>query len=151
MITMAELTARAERSAGGCLEWTGATSKAGYGQVRRQGKLLYAHRLAWELSRGPIPDGQHVCHRCDNPRCFAIEHLFLGSHLENMKDMVAKGRNGFERRGERSGKAKLTEAEVQRAKARRKAGEALKDIAADLGVHPAHLSRICSGKRWSHA
>ena len=133
----------------GCVEWTGARSKAGYGQVRIRRKLHYVHRLIWESAEGPIPEGMVVCHSCDNPACFRVSHLFIGTHKENMADMAAKGRAAYVP-GEKCGKSKLTTEQVKRMKERRNSGESLKDIAADYGIHPAHLSRIVAGKRWEH-
>jgi hypothetical protein len=54
---------------------------------------VYAHRLAWEKANGPIPAGMYVCHTCDVPACVNVEHLFLGTQSDNMKDMAAKGRH----------------------------------------------------------
>lgn len=79
------------RKDNGCLEYTGATS-CGYGRVRRYGKLLLAHRYAWELAKGEIPDGMFICHKCDNPPCCNVNHLFLGTRSDNMKDAHKKGR-----------------------------------------------------------
>ena len=72
----------------GCWEWTGAKNACGYGIVK--GGL--AHRVAWGVEVGPIPSGMNVCHRCDNPACVTIDHMFLGTHIDNMYDMLAKGR-----------------------------------------------------------
>lgn len=75
----------------GCWPWTRSTF-GGYGNLRMgKGKIL-AHRHAYQLTYGPIPSGMDVCHRCDNPPCCRPDHLFLGTHAENMADMVAKGR-----------------------------------------------------------
>lgn len=65
----------------------------GYGIMRVRGKVLKTHRIAWELANGPIPDGLSVCHSCDNPPCCNVEHLFLGTHADNMADMIAKKRD----------------------------------------------------------
>lgn len=75
----------------GCWEWVSTFSK-GYGQIRMSGKYLYAHRVAYELFKGPITDGLLVCHKCDNPRCVNPEHLFLGTHRDNVVDSINKGR-----------------------------------------------------------
>jgi len=78
-----------------CWEWQGATDKDGYGRIGRGGRGAPnnpAHRVAFEISRGPIPYGLLVCHHCDNPPCCNPAHLFLGTHQDNQADKVAKGR-----------------------------------------------------------
>lgn len=80
----------------GCFLWMGMANRDGYGLAaapRRSGRSnVLAHRLAWETHRGPIPDGLHVLHRCDTPACVNVDHLFLGTPTENMRDKIAKGR-----------------------------------------------------------
>lgn len=80
----------------GCWNYSGCKQKYnGYGVVMiggRKGKRFYTHRLYWEKYNGPIPDDLHVLHKCDNPACINPDHLFLGTHKENMEDMIAKGR-----------------------------------------------------------
>jgi len=76
-----------------CLVWTGATNDKGYGQRRVDGRVQYVHRLAWEEEHGPIPDGMKVLHHCDNPPCYEVTHLFLGTTADNQADMAAKGRS----------------------------------------------------------
>lgn len=78
--------------AGECLIWTGRVNQDGYGSTSDKHVTVRAHRVAWELVYGPIPRGMHVLHRCDTPSCVAPLHLFLGSHADNMKDRVVKGR-----------------------------------------------------------
>lgn len=77
---------------GECLEWQGYRMPNGYGHVAFLGRMRLAHRVAYELTHGPIPEGMLVCHRCDNPPCTDPEHLFLGTHSDNVQDMLRKGR-----------------------------------------------------------
>ena len=78
---------------GPCWIWTASLNKAGYGSFGVPGNTgARAHRVAFELSDGPIPDGMEVCHSCDQKPCVRRSHLFLGSHIANMLDMAAKGR-----------------------------------------------------------
>lgn len=78
---------------GGCLLWHKSVDGRGYPQMFFRGRLRRAHRVAWELQFGPIPDGVFVCHSCDQPRCVNVAHLFLGTALDNSLDMTRKGRS----------------------------------------------------------
>jgi hypothetical protein len=79
----------------GCWLWDGNTYHAfGYGIVSYKGKQHTTSRLAWMAYRGPIPDEMHVLHKCDNPACLNPDHLFLGTHRDNVADMNRKGRHG---------------------------------------------------------
>lgn len=80
----------------GCAEWTGATNSEGYGQKKHGDKLTYVHILAWEMANGPVPKGLCVLHRCDNPPCYNVDHLFLGTKADNTADMISKGRAGWQ-------------------------------------------------------
>ena len=75
-----------------CLEFTGYKNERGYGRLRYKGKKMLAHRLMWLLKKGSIPKGMLVLHKCDNPSCCNIEHLFLGTHKDNYKDALQKDR-----------------------------------------------------------
>ena len=80
---------------GRCWEWTGSRYRAGYGSFGLRGKTNHAHRYVWESMYGPIPEGQFVCHHCDNPPCCNPYHLFLGPPKSNTADMIRKGRQGY--------------------------------------------------------
>lgn len=83
-----------------CWEWTGARDRDGYGVHSGMGWWVAAHRRAWEINRGPIGPGLHVCHSCDNRACVRPSHLWLGDNTANSHDRDAKGRwAGGDRRG----------------------------------------------------
>jgi hypothetical protein len=108
---IARFWARVEKTQA-CWNWRGSVRHFGHGHLNVLGVVTMAHRFSWTLTNGSIPDGLNVLHHCDNPRCVRPDHLFLGTHADNVADMNAKGRHA---RGERHGRAKLTDA--QRAEA----------------------------------
>ena len=77
----------------GCWEWTACKGRRDYGLFYNGKKLVVAHRFAWEITNGPIPDGLFVCHQCDNTKCVRPDHLWLGTHEQNMTDRNDKGRS----------------------------------------------------------
>lgn len=131
-----------------CWEWQGAKTKSGYGWFSYQGAPRLAHRVAWELTNGPIPDGLFYCHKCDNPNCVNPAHSFLGTAAENNADMRGKRRHVV---GENSPRAKLTEAQ-----ARSIANDYLvnnktqHELAADYGVDIITVNNILNGATWKH-
>lgn len=137
-----------------CWVWTGHRHRFGYGMISRVGQhsMLTAHRVSWELTNGPIQDGKQVLHKCDNPPCCNPAHLFLGTHLDNMADAVAKGRLSFPvMRGESNPKARLTEGQVVEIRKRYAAGGiSIRKLAAEYGVTFAPVQLIIAGKTWRH-
>lgn len=130
----------------GCLVWAGSLFADGYGSISVDGQSARTHRISYELSRGPIPEGVFVCHRCDNRRCIEPSHLFLGTSQDNVSDMVTKGRN-VAPKGTRHGRAKLTEEKVV---AIRLDGRPVRVIAAESGVCERVIYDIRSRKTWRH-
>lgn len=75
-----------------CWLWTGTRTTAGYGQFNLHDRHWQAHRVAWQLTNGPIPDGLWALHHCDVPHCVRPDHVFLGTHTDNMRDAADKHR-----------------------------------------------------------
>ncbi len=132
------------------MPWMGGLNYAGYGRLSAGPKAGYilAHRVAWELKHGGVPDGFFVLHHCDNPRCVNVDHLFLGDHSINMRDKIAKGRGA---KGERIAQSKLAESEVREIRERyAKGGIDQYQLAKAYGVTQGCISRVLSGKDWRH-
>lgn len=136
------------RRGDGCWLWTAGTDGRGYGLIgsRHGASPLKAHRVAYTLTHGPIPEGMEVCHRCDNPPCVRPDHLFLGTHGDNMRDAAHKHRLAS---GERRHFAKLTDAAVRSIRTRHATTRQV-DLAAEFGVTPRTIRRVVAGKTWQH-
>ena len=130
-----------------CWEWRAAKSSTGYGQFYA-GKRYAAHRYAYELANGPIPDGMVVMHSCDNRSCVNPAHLSIGTKLDNSRDMARKRRYripGY--KGEQHGEAKLTDAAVEEILTTHTKG---RDLATKYGVSESAISHVRCGKSWTH-
>lgn len=136
-----------------CWLWTATTSPPGYGGINLggwDGKMAYAHRVSWELHFGPIPDGLCVCHRCDVPRCVNPSHLFLGTHSDNSRDAVRKGRWSQKgQSGEDASRAKLTWETVREIRHRfSREGIRQSQLAREYGVTDGAISAILHNETW---
>jgi hypothetical protein len=130
-----------------CWEWVGYRTRNGYGKLRVVEKLVSAHRMAWEIANGPIPEGPGyhgtcVRHRCDNRACCNPAHLLLGTHKQNMADAKERRRRAD---GERHYRSKLTSADVVDI---RQSVSSTADIADRLGVSPATVWQVRDGRTW---
>lgn len=129
----------------GCWLWTGQLTKGGYG-ITANGKTVSAHRVSYEMHYGPIPKGMCVLHKCDVRHCVRPDHLRLGTHRENIHDMIAKGRQRWVcLKGEDSGRAKLTETAVLDIRTRRMS---LKAFGRLYGVHANTVRAAQRGDSW---
>lgn len=126
-----------------CWEWQKVLSIYGYGVVRFRNKIFVAHRASWIICYGPIPDGMFVCHKCDNRACVNPAHLFVGTHTDNMRDMIAKGRNSA------PPSTRLTHADVDAIRKLKGTGIYQREVAARYGVSQKQISRIWLGKAWA--
>jgi len=111
----------------GCWLWTGAIGADDYGRVKHAGVLHSAHRFAYELFKGPVPEDLCVLHRCDTPRCVNPTHLFLGTKEDNAADMRRKGREGDSSR-------RLGAGEVAKIRTLLAKGETKRAVAERFGV-----------------
>jgi HNH endonuclease len=155
------------KKSAGCWIWEGCCALNGYGQFHavKNGRLTkcLAHRISWLISNGGKWPKLQVLHRCDNPACVNPEHLWLGTQLDNLRDMSEKGRGSL---GERNGwsthpermrvrddhpMAKLTSSDVSKIRARykfRSKTDSTVAIAKDYGVTQSLISHIIRGKLW---
>lgn len=130
----------------GCWLWTAQVDKDGYGVFRTVPTSTQAHRMSYKIFVGDIPDGMFVLHRCDMPGCVNPDHLWVGTHKDNMKDMKDKGRR-WVTYGERNKMAKLTDHDVFAIIKDNRTG---RDIAHSHQVSETTISRIINGGTWSH-
>lgn len=132
----------------GCWIWAGTLNNYGYGSIPlgRRGANVGAHRIAWSLKNGQIPRGMFICHKCDTPACVNPDHLFLGTHAENMEDMRNK-RRFRKAEGELNTRCKLRGDQVMEIF---ESSLKPKDLADIYGVSKATVYAIKNGDRWSH-
>jgi len=130
-----------------CWVWTASTRGNGYGQFWDGKKCGPAHRASWEIFFGPIPDGQDVLHKCDTRLCVNPEHLFLGTHLDNMQDMVSKGRWAH---GETCGRSKRSAATIRAIRDLHAAGISQADLARNYGVTTGYINQVVKRRIWAH-
>lgn len=138
---------------GDCWIWKAYCNKRGYGQFGHFDKVLKAHRVAYEITYGKVPNNLEVCHHCDNPSCVNPKHLFLGTHSDNMQDESRKGRCYLQkhpelRQGEKHPLAKLTEQQV--IEIRQSKGFTQEQLAKKYGVCRWMIRRILSRLAWKH-
>jgi len=133
----------------GCWEWQGAKT-LGYGnckisEIYGDFKIM-VHRLSWVAFKGEaIPDGLFVCHKCDNPKCFNPDHLFLGTQKQNLQDCSEKHRTIT---GDLSNLSKYKKEDILKIKNLLAEGKTGKEISQETGVSPSHISRIRRGYTW---
>lgn len=136
-----------------CWEWTACRHDFGYGKFGvSAGNIVGAHRYSWELEHGPIENGLHVLHRCDNPPCVNPAHLFLGTMAANIADMNAKGRqSGGSSPGETNPFARLTLDEVKKIRLLVARGVKQAAVAKEFSVSKPTVSGIVLWRSWSTA
>lgn len=128
-----------------CWNWIGGKYSNGYGCMFVGRKLTGAHRVSWMVHNGAIPSGMQILHRCDNPPCVNPDHLFLGSQLENIRDMLGKNRGGQH-------KCRTVTASdvIAIRKEREETGASFKRIGEKYGFCANTAWMICTRKSWSN-
>lgn len=169
MTTLADRFWAKVRETRTCWLWTASTDSKGYGKIGVAGKTVAAHRVAWFLTYGEWPT-KDVLHHCDNPRCVRPSHLFLGTQLDNMRDMVSKGRHHSRRAdsygwmrdgtwlaairrnrrsyaGEGNPHARLTTADVVDIRTRQLTAQ---QVVEEYGMSSTQARRIVDGESWKN-
>ena len=166
----------------GCWNWTACKDKHGYGHISLGGKHgghALAHRVSYEIHVGQIPDGIGMLHSCDNPACVKPDHLILGTHTENMRDCVSRGRKNpafgdrhgskthpestlrgdqnpmrkhpeLVLRGSANGAAKITEPMAREVKRLLACGATQREVSRETGVGYHTVHKISKGEQWKH-
>lgn len=136
-----------------CWNWTASKEILwGYGQFRFRSRTQKSHRVSWVLVYGEIPENQCVLHKCDNPACVNPNHLFLGTHQDNVKDRDAKGRQSHSmgRKGIEHNQHKLCNEDVICIRVLYQAGIVQREIAKMYNVHVMTINNIVHRKLWKH-
>lgn len=132
----------------GCWLWIGSLRSNGYGRLHWSGKTALAHRVSYEIENGAFSRELDVLHKCDNPQCVNPEHLFLGTDLDNNRDMMQKGRARY-LHGEQLPQAKLSKEKVQEIRERYAAGGVYQyELAREYGVAKSSISYIINRINW---
>jgi len=135
---------------GPCWVWTAGKVSQGYGAIAvTRRKQAPAHRAAWLLTNGAIPEGLWVLHKCDNPACVRPEHLFLGTSTDNARDRSAKGRNGWPLACEKHHKAKYSVEQILEIRRLSADGISQAEIARSLKVHAQTVWCVIHNRRWA--
>lgn len=136
-----------DRSESGCWLWTGSVFSDGYGRAQIWNRGDRAHRVAYKIANGQIPNGQLVCHTCDTPKCCRPSHLFLGTPQDNTQDAIRKGR--VKTVGQDNRNSKLTEAQVISIRKKFAAGARKWALSQEFGVNAEMVMHIVRGKHWA--
>lgn len=135
-----------------CWDWIGAKVSNGYGFIKDK-KILLAHRVSFELHHGvKLSKKILVCHKCDNKACVRPEHLFAGTQKDNMRDMIAKGRQPvpYVRIGEKNPASKLTTDQVLDIRKQHKNGIQRKKILKEFNISSSLIDKIIARDVWKH-
>ena len=133
-----------------CDIWIGAVTPEGYGKLTVNGKIMYAHRYSYTLSKGVIPEGMLIMHSCDTPACVNPRHLSVGTSQDNTTDMMQKGRHIGQGKGEKNLCAKLTEEIVHKIRKYRAEGASYAQTATEFNIPASTVGAIVTRATWKH-
>lgn len=146
---------RYKENESGCWIWQGVfrSKNCRYGVIhlrKGRGGMVLAHRYFYENKHGEIPKGMFACHKCDNPSCVNPDHIFIGTHTDNMRDKAKKNRQP---NGERSGVHKLTERQVIEIRKQAKndwSSRIINPLSVKYNMHKDTIRKIIQKKLWKH-
>ena len=133
-----------------CWLWEGCKWGKDYGSGWINGHKDGAHRVAYQLFVGEIPDGLEVMHSCNTPMCVNPKHLSLGTHAQNMAQTAKRRKSMSPARGTRHGLAKLTDEKAEQARQLSRQGLSFKRIGVMLGVSGTSIRNVVRGVTWTH-
>lgn len=148
------------KTEGGCWDWKNAVDRRGYGKMglkypgTKRSRMLLSHRVAFYLTTGEFPSKLSVLHHCDRPVCCNPDHLFLGTQLDNMRDMIQKGRKSTQHStrtmGEKVNTAKLNADQVREIRRLYAEGHTQENLGALYKVTSVNISAIIRRETWKH-
>lgn len=134
---------------GDCWLWMGGKHKSGHGYFRYKNRSHYAHRISWMIEHGELPRGKCVLHHCDVASCVNPAHLYVGTRVDNMRDMNERGRH-HSPIGELAPTAKLTENSVREIRKLKQQGMSAIALGKRYGVTSRQIHSVVSRESWSH-
>lgn len=146
---MCKIFSRVKKCESGCWEWQGYCQPGGYGRLKfdRQTTELVHRKVFKEVNKLELNVKELVCHKCDNPKCVNPDHLFMGSHRDNLLDCIAKNRKVYQKQ-ENHWKAKLDWKMVDEIRKLRQEGWTLMKLGEKFSVNHTNISNICLNKTW---
>ncbi len=132
-----------------CWPWMRGCSEDGYGFFSFNYRTYFAHRVAWELTNGPLHSGVLILHSCDNPPCCNPKHLSPGTHLQNMRDKARKGRTNMPK-GTDHYRARLTAESVQKIREIATEDISISKLAREFGVSRTTIEAVIARRTWKH-
>jgi hypothetical protein len=133
----------------GCLVWNGYKDKNGYGKTTIASRSVAVHRIVYAINYDDFDQSLLICHKCDNPACCKPSHLFMGTHKDNERDKIKKGRRN-NLNGSKHPFSKINEKMVNEIRSRYKSGAKLTELSDEFNLTQGHVHKIVKGISWKH-